>query len=249
MSIIIFDGDNTLWDTNKIFTNAQLAILKKLTEYSIDIDPVEEFSTLREFDDMLIKKNNTYEYDFRSLPHALYNHYKNGMDKKEAIDSSYKLFKDNKHDDVVEIAEKCYGVFKNEMKKTPKLFYNIHSTLTELKNKGHILILSSEGKNERIMRILKEHKLDDIFYQISTDKKSKEIFDALIKKTTKISKNKDQVVVVGDMLKREIFIGNSSGATTIFKPGGYKPNQKPNNYLEKPDYTIQCFHELLTIIH
>lgn len=248
--IIIIDGDNTLWDTNSVFTNAQIAILEKFKEYGLDINPIEEFKTLRKFDDMLIKKYNKYEYDFRALPYSLYIYYKKQINEINAIDMAYDVFENQLIVDDKDVADDCYEVFKKEMLKIPHLFSNVTETLMKLKKKGYIIILSSEGKTERIYKILRKYNLNKIFDIISTGKKSIDLFRELINDGKKLllSKDNEHVIVIGDMLKREIFMGNSVGAITVYKPGGYKPNQKPTNPMETPDYEIKKIAELINVI-
>ncbi|MGA2784694.1 MAG: HAD hydrolase-like protein [Candidatus Bathyarchaeia archaeon] len=55
-------------------------------------------------------------------------------------------------------------------------------------------------------------------------------------------------VVVGDLLDRDIRIGNRIGAITVLRLGGYKPNQNPSDKMEKPDYVISEIPELLRIV-
>lgn len=249
MGIIIIDGDNTLWDTNSVFTDAQIAILEELKKCGLDINPLEEFDRLRKFDDMLIEKYNKYEYDFRVLIYSLYVYYKNQIDEINAINLAYDVYENPLISDNKDIAEKCYEVFKREMMKTPLLLSDVTETLMKLKKKGYIIILSSEGKTDRIYKILRCYKLEKLFDIISTDKKSIEIYRELIKDGKKILKNEDDecVIVVGDMLKREISMGNSIGAITVYKSGGYKSNQKPTNHMEKPDYEIKKITELVNV--
>lgn len=252
MCIIIFDGDNTLWDTNAIFTDAQLAVLEELRNSGLDIDPKEEFNNLRLFDDMLIKKYQKYEYNFKVLSFALYLYYKNKSSKEEAIQIAYDIFKEGKKEDDLDVAEKCYEAFKNKLIQIPSLFPNVKKTLKYLKDIKCFLILLSEGKKERLLKIIDYHDLEQFFDHVSTERKSIEIFNKLISKYSemlKYSRNcPRKVIVVGDMLEREILIGNIIGAITIYKPGGYKPNQKPKNKMETPNYKIIEISEIIDLI-
>jgi len=252
LCIIIFDGDNTLWDANAVFTEAQLAILEELRNYGLDIDPKKEFSNLRLFDNMLIKKYQKYEYNFRVLPFALYLYYKNKSSEKKAIQMAYDIFEEGRKEDGLDVADKCYESFKNKLTQTPSLFPNVIKTLKYLKDLNCFFILSSEGKKERVMKIIKHYNLEQFFNYISTEKKSIQTFQKLISKGSEMLTYSmtcsRKVIVVGDMLEREILFGNIIGAITIYKPGGYKPNQKPKNKMEIPDYEIKEISEINDLI-
>lgn len=252
MCIIIFDGDNTLWDANAVFTEAQLAILEELKNIGLDIDPNEEFKNLRLFDNMLIKKYQKYEYNFRVLPFALYLYYKKKTSEEKAIQMAYDIFEKGRKEDGLDVADKCYKSFKNKLQQIPSLFNNVIKTLKYIKDLKCYLILSSEGKKERLTKIINYYNLEQFFDHISTEKKSIETFKKLILKGSEMLKYSKtylkKVIVVGDMLEREILIGNKIGAITIYKPGGYKPNQKAKNKMETPNYKITEISEIIDLI-
>ena len=249
MCIIIFDGDNTLWDTNAVFTEAQLAILEELRRFGVNIVPKDEFDKLRLIDDMLIKKYQKHEYNFRVLCFALYLHYKNKLSEEEAMQMAYDIFEKNMKYEGLDIADKCYDVFNKKLKQIPSLFDNVKKTLKYLKAVKCVLILSSEGKKYRIMKILDEYDLKQFFVHISTEEKSIETFKKIISKISKYQETcSKKVFVVGDILEREIFMGNKIGAITIYKPSYYKPNQKPKNKMEIPNYKIKEIGDIKNIV-
>jgi len=249
MCIVIFDGDNTLWNTNAVFTEAQLGILEELRSFGFNIVPKDEFDKLRLIDDMLIKKYKKHEYNFRVLCFALYLVYKNKLSEEEAMQMAYDIFDKNIKYEDLDLAEKCYDVFKNKLKQIPSLFNNVKKTLKYLNDLKCVLILSSEGKKDRIMKILDEYDMEQFFVHVSTEEKSIETFKKIISKMSKYQGTcSKKVFVVGDILEREIFIGNKIGAITIYKPSYYKPNQKPKNKMEIPHYKIKELSEIKNII-
>jgi len=251
--IILLDGDNTLWDTNEIFTKAQLKLLEGLENRNLDIDPEIEFKTLRNFDDVLIKKFKTPEYDFRVLALALYLFY-NHWNKDDAIDEAIRVLKNDKKIRGKRIADKCYEAFKKEMKEHPPLFEGAKDALSILKKWNGALILLSEGNAGRIERIVNHHKIGKYFDLIFSGEKSLKKFNEAVKEGRKILRRKDpktskfDVIVIGDLLDKDILFGNRIGAITIHKPGGYKPHQKPTNKMEVPKYTAKDFSEIINIL-
>src|SRR2546426_386475 len=69
--VAIFDGDNTLWDTNEVFTQAQKTILCRLRELGYAADPDRDFDLLRDVDDLLIRHFGKREYESAMLPLCL----------------------------------------------------------------------------------------------------------------------------------------------------------------------------------
>ena len=66
-SIIVFDADNTLWDTDGVFKNAQKALLQKLADADLLADPDSEISKLRAVDRQLFARMGRFEYNFKAL--------------------------------------------------------------------------------------------------------------------------------------------------------------------------------------
>lgn len=253
-AVIIIDGDNTLWDTNAIFTEAQMNILEELKNEGLDIDPETEFHTLRSFDDMLVKKYRQYEYDFRVLALALYLFY-NNWDQEKAIEGAFEAFERGIRIKGKGIARKCYNAFKKKMQKFPPLFNDVKKTLAFLKDKlGNVLILISEGDKDRIRRVIRHLNIGIYFdYVIGGTKSVKKYREAASKGLEIFHKRYPNIlapktVVVGDLLDRDILLGNKIGAITVHKPGGYKPDQKPRNKMEYPNYKIKNIVEIIEII-
>jgi len=249
MSLIIFDGDDTLWDTSSIFHNAQLQALEKINKLCGNIDPNKEFKILRTFDDRLIKLNNKSEYDFTALFLSLIKYYNEKTDIDSTIKNSIKILKNTDHDMDKEDAVKINKAFLLYLKKIPTLYSDTIYTLKMTKEKGFINILMSEGGEERIKQVLDHHALWDYFNNAYMFRKNPTSYKEIVSDLVKLHSVKNtEIIVVGDLLDRDIYFGNIVNATTIHKPGGYKPNQKPQNNDEFPDYTIKKLSDILSII-
>jgi FMN phosphatase YigB (HAD superfamily) len=249
MGLIIFDGDDTLWDTSSIFYNAQLGALENINKLVGEFDPVEEFNTLRKFDDLLIQVNDKPEYDFTMLFLSLIKYYREKKEPESIISDSVKIMKNKRrHSDLIK-AININKKFIVDLNKKPSLYQNSISTLKKSREKGHIIILISEGNPSRIRKILDHYKLEDLFDHIHMFRKNPESYIEIVSRyISKYSLKDNEIFVVGDLLDRDVYYGNMIPATTFYKPGGYKPNQKPKNNLEKPDYKIKDISEILSII-
>lgn len=249
MSLIIFDGDDTLWDTSSIFVTAQLLALEKISKLCGNIDPNEEYKTLRMFDDRLIQLNNKSEYDFTMLFLSLIKHYKENKDINSTIKKSIKIIKSTEPNMDKEESGKINNDFLINLKIIPRLYPDTIYTLEKTIEKGFINILISEGGEERIKQVLNYYNLWDFFNNAYMFRKNPESYKKIVSDLINLySIKNNEIIVVGDLLDRDIYYGNMVNATTIHKPGGYKPNQKPKNKFEFPDYTIKNISDLLSII-
>ena len=107
----------------------------------------------------------------------------------------------------------------------------------------------SEGKEERINKILDYYHLRGYFKHTYMFRKDSVLFRQIILELVNtFSITTDEIIVVGDLLDRDIYHGNLVSATTIHKPGGYKPNQEPQNEYEIPNYVISKISDLISII-
>src|SRR5207253_5507680 len=70
-AVVVFDADNTLWDTDSVFRSAQLALLQRFADAGLIHDVETELQTLRRLDAELGEQYGRAEYDFRVLIAAL----------------------------------------------------------------------------------------------------------------------------------------------------------------------------------
>ncbi|MCS7109548.1 MAG: HAD family hydrolase [Candidatus Micrarchaeota archaeon] len=112
---IIFDLDNTLVDTYGVYYNAKINLAKRIKKLGGDIDDIEDFvEKLFQIDRKLCFKFKTWNYNEKFL-----------------IIEACKLANCQNYD-VTELTER----YKQEIKKTPKLFRNVKRTLEILRRKG-----------------------------------------------------------------------------------------------------------------
>ena len=252
--VLVVDGDNTLWDTNAVFENAQFNMLRNLKKQNLNIDPVSEFSTLREFDDILVKHYNKHEYDFSILAFSLYLFFK-GLERDEAIRRAREAF-DNRLDvDGMDLAMECGNRFKKKLRDFPRLFEGAKRALQDLRRHGCVIILSSEGDKERVRRIIEHYSIESCFDFILNGEKSVGQFEKAKKLGIRIWRMRHprvdtipETIVIGDLLDRDIKFGNLIGAITIYKPGGYKGRQTPRSKDEIPAYEINEMHEVVNVL-
>jgi FMN phosphatase YigB (HAD superfamily) len=123
---------------------------------------------------------------------------------------------------------------------TNNLYDGVLEILEELFLK-HELFLVSKYEPTR-SNVINKLEINKYFQKIVlVEQKTEEIFIDLV------GENKD-VVVVGDRIKREIYLGNLLGFNTVWVRQGKFSNEINDTEEEKPDYVIKDIKELLEII-
>src|SRR2546428_7148563 len=117
-SVVIFDGDNTLWDTNMVFTRAQKSILNGLAKCGYPTDPDRDFALLRRIDDSLVRACGKHEYDPSLLAYNLLQHFKGNSVGHPTIELDVR-------DPDIEFARKLGAEFLEAKAAYPPLFPDV----------------------------------------------------------------------------------------------------------------------------
>ncbi len=262
--IFITDGDNTLWDTNEVFTDAQVAMLDaiRIARPSTGTSQL-SFELLRRVDSALIAIVSRHEYDFELLALALIL-CQEGTAEGEATRKALSPIEYEVPREDVQLAKGLTLDFHRRLSSVPPLLRSVREGLNELvklktRHAGRLaVILYSEGRPDRVNAILRHHfaaQKDQIFDLIEiVDSKDVETLRnvterglANLRGQGSRSDVRFQVVVVGDSLKREITLGNQIGAITAYVPGGYKGTEVPTNESEQPDRVVQQYRDAVTL--
>jgi putative hydrolase of the HAD superfamily len=258
---MIFDADNTLWDTDSVFRSAQSAILRKLAEAGLVTNPESRLEALRLLDQELTKQLRNFEYDFTVLALAAAYYFSTpSLTLKSAVHKALTR-EEGKIDPKLAIAiTEAYESFKDALFKIPKLYPDAEEVLrsiNDLKTHGNAIatILLSEGDPARLERILRAHKIREraFFDEIIIGPKSKQTFErakiAGQKHLPRVRPPKSTLVIVtGDSLHRDIKFGNEIGAITVYKPSPFKGDEEPHERNERPNYRISKLSELIAIL-
>lgn len=252
-NIAIFDGDNTLWDTNAVFTDAQKNILRGLKEAGIHADRERDFGLLRKVDDLLIKYFGKREYDITHLPLCLIRHFKG--DPVEDVNQVAKIVASSESTEVT-LAQTLGSEFNASLTRLPDLFPDVIEGLSLIRQAGRtVMILYSEGRESRLRRICDHYGMANYFHDIVLGDKSledwfnsKERAIKIFKKVFPRETKQPTIYVIGDLLERDVRPGNLIGARTIYKPGGYKGVETPKDEEHTPAMTVSSMKEVVSLL-
>ncbi len=264
-TILVFDADNTLWDTDSVFKNAQLTLLETLAKEQLTPDPNSALITLRAVDQQLFSQMGRFEYNFKVLAAGMAFLFDQNLSVEEAVSRAIQYSQNPKVSDGFEtLIEQAFQAFQKELLAIPNLFVDATYALIflhGLKQLGNpiVTVLLSEGRTERISQILKAHKLRDkslseFFNEVLICKaKSKDLFEEAKQKGLQHFSeigfsNESCLLAVGDSLKRDIKFGNQAGYLTVYKPANFLGAEEPSAPDEEPDYTIKSLNEFPEIL-
>jgi phosphoglycolate phosphatase-like HAD superfamily hydrolase len=234
--VVILDGDNTLWDTNSSFEQAQLAILATLESAGHRLIATDKLATLRRVDHELIAHFGVKEYEFRVLVLALVR-LAEGLSPREAAARAARDGAKSAEDEV--IVEEAMREFNRSLAELPPLLPGARALLEELATNQRsraITFLVSEGKDSRLTSVIDRHHLGDYFEGITVTTDKRAAMEACIAKGRNLLRSPGaKAVVVGDSLKADIANGNAVGAFTIYKPAGFLGSEAPDSAEDTPD--------------
>lgn len=224
-SAVIFDLDNTLVDTYGVYRNAKLELTKKIKKSNGKIGDENKFiDELFKIDRLFCQKFNTWNYDQYELV-------------AEACRVAH-----CKRCDVQTLTIQ----YEAELNKMPQLFAKTKNVLLTLKKRGTHLVLLSEGTKDQKWIILKTHGLEKIFDSIwFVEHKEEKHFNAVMKTLQEIGYV--HIYCVGDSIGKDIRLGNSVGAQTIWIPSKWEV-EKPDGPANWPKYKVKKIEEILGII-
>jgi putative hydrolase of the HAD superfamily len=256
-AVLVFDADNTVWDTDAVFRAAQVAMLTTLGEAGYIPDPAAQVEMLRVVDRELVEQLGVAEYDFRLLAGAITRLYSRQLSVEEAVGHS--LTDETNNDAHLQILiDAAYSAFEVELTRVPPLYPDTELVLSEIQKAISdglqlVTVLYSEGNEARLERILTAYEFRDraFFAEIILEPKSAEGFlRARSLGRTRLAQSNDHVdtVVIGDSLKRDIAPANRVGCITVYKPSKFKGVEVPSIPEEQPMFTISVLSEFPNVL-
>jgi putative hydrolase of the HAD superfamily len=181
--VLVFDADNTLWDTDAVFREAQLEMLRVLAHAGLIKEPESELDTLRLLDKALAMRFEKFEYDFIALSAALGHYYSRHVSIEEAAEGAF-------HRSALsigkELTSRSVEAFTRTLERIPPMFRDAEEVLnvlhdSRLRGSPIALLMFSDGRPGRLERILEAHNLRKrrIFDDVVIGTKSVESFSTL----------------------------------------------------------------------
>lgn len=211
--LFLTDADNTLWDTDAVFRDAQLALLDQVEMVEgVRADAVDRLAYLRELDQLLAQGHHGgLRYPPALLILAVQARLL-GARPDRAVHRA--LLGDTSargaHEEIVQ------AFFANLSRRAP-LRPGVVTGIARLADAGHRVVVATEGAKEKIEGLLDVHGLRAQVHLVVAAPKTVSLYQRLAKTASGVK------MMVGDQIDRDIEPAKRAGFITAWFPGGFVP--------------------------
>jgi len=240
--LLVTDADNTLWDTNAAYAQAQLALLSDVEELvgarTVEAD---RLSFLRRIDEKIAAGHaRRWKYPPRLLVDELAQALlRSGETRRRGSRTS--TSKSEADGRAVKIASEFLSRVAEQW---PALRPGVKCCLQDLKSVGARVVVATEEDAERCQSILEHYRLRDYIEEIASGNKSVSFFRDI---GNRFGGAKQLCFSVGDQLDRDVAPAKLAGFVTILFPGGFRPTIRQHEDVE-PDFVVHSYSEVVRIV-
>jgi putative hydrolase of the HAD superfamily len=240
---VFVDADNTLWDTDKVFADAQLGMLADV-ERRLDVmaSASDRLGYIRAIDQAIAARHHGgLRYPPRLLVTALGFALRGADAEAAARGARLSNVPSPMSSDAESEVEAAYFT---ALKAVPALRPGVLEGMTALQDAGCILLIISEAPRARVEATAKAVGLDGHFSRVIEGQKRPELYTRVFRLTAL----PERAYMIGDQLDRDIAPAKTAGLITIYFPGGFVPRWSPSEAAIGPDFRITNFQEAVGII-
>jgi putative hydrolase of the HAD superfamily len=240
---LFIDADNTLWDTDRVFADAQLQLLERI-ERAVKkrTRAPNRLAFVRGVDQALAERHHDgLRYPPRLLARALAEAL-GGLRAERAARRA--LTGGSAAALAAEDAIDAEQDFFADLANGPDLRAGVIEALEALKEAGHRLFVITEGSRLKAEQSLQRLGLMAFFDRLIEGKKRPELYRRILK----LAGSPATAFMIGDQLDRDIEPARAAGLQTIYFPGGFAPKWTPDENTVRPDYRITSFAEVPAIV-
>lgn len=243
-AFVLVDADNTLWDTDKVFQQAQLNLLAAVEEEcKVKVDTPNRLEFVRSIDQEIAGQHHLgLRYPPRFLIAATAMTL-NGVGIMKAATTSWKSLTRNRaigEEQALRIERGYYS----DLEKIPALRPGVRDGLTGLCSLGASLVILTEGSRERVKRTAEYHGIIAHFDRVLEVKKERRMFERVLRTAERPS----VPVMVGDQISKDIAPAKEAGFVTIYIPGFFTPRWENNQSFECVDFEAIDFAAVPDIV-
>jgi putative hydrolase of the HAD superfamily len=240
---VFVDADNTLWDTDAVFGDAQSALLTAVeVALGRTADAGDRLAYLRAIDQAIAHRHHA---GLRYPPRLLVRATELALGGI-APDAAARAVWRGGHayclsEDVAGAIEQRYFA---DLARAPALRLGVHEGLATLKEAGCLLLIVTEGAKVKAERNAELVGVMPFFERVVEGTKAPELYRRILLLTGAPS----QAFMIGDQLDRDIAPAKAAGLKTIYFPGGFRPRWTPDETVVQPDHIVRTFDEVPPII-
>jgi putative hydrolase of the HAD superfamily len=244
VTAVFIDADNTLWDTDGVFADAQLALLKELEDHlGVQFPEPDRLAFVRAIDQGLAERHHEgLRYPPRFLIKALALAL-TGSDKTSAIRLAWSGGVEANRL-TSETVQQVETRMVQDLRRTPAPRPGVLPGLSELETQGYPMLVLTEGRLERVKDNIRIHGLEQYIPRVMEAKKDQRLYERLLK----VFHPSNVGFMIGDQLERDIRPAKAAGLSTIHFPGNFRPKWEIGERGVRPDHRISSFAQVPAII-
>ena len=242
--VVFVDADNTLWDTNRVYARAQLALLAAVENRVEQRSSAQDrLAWLRAIDQALAERHHA---GLRYPPRLLAKATALALSGNDAATAARLAWSGGPKGTRIseEDALRIEAEFRHTLRATPVLRAGIRSGLERLKSARCMVLVLTEGSRPKTLALLEHHGLAGLVNRVIEARKEARLFERVVT----LTKNQPLAFMIGDQLDRDIRPAKQAGTTTIYFPGAFQPKWVPNEAEVRPEYKIDSFDQAAEII-
>lgn len=229
--ILLLDLDNTVFDYPPCHERGQREAWEKAKDLGYDM-------SFEEFKELYRKGSRETKKDIHGTAssHNRYLYFKKGM-------RNYSETYNPRH--VLEIGNSYWAGYLDKM----ELFPGVEETLQEIKDQGTDIAVITDQLARTQMEKIEELGIEEFIdllvtsEEVGADKPSSVMFAYPL---TMLDVSKEDAVVIGDNISKDIAGGNSLGIETVLFNNEWKEGEHPD--WQEPDHQLEEFRELLEVV-
>jgi putative hydrolase of the HAD superfamily len=241
---VFVDADNTLWDTNQVYADAQSALLAAVEAATgAKASAPDRLGFVRELDQELAERHHSgLRYPPTLLAHAL----ALTLRGDPAAAAVRRALKDLDHGGGLqpEIAAALADRFFADLKAVPAARPGVALGLQTLRRADCLVIVVTEGARDRIVQTAEDLGLSSAIDRVVEAPKQTRLYE----RVAQLSNAPAPMFMVGDQLQRDIEPAKAAGLETIYFPGAFTPRWEPAADTVRPDHTITSFERVPQIV-
>ena len=202
---VLIDADNTLWDTNAVFAEAQLKLFEAVRAESQASEISDPLSFVRSIDQAIAERHHDgLRYPPRLLARALGEAFR-GIHVATAARRSLGSGVGRQQDFEREVE----AVFLSDLRRVPELRRGVREGLGELRYRSIPVVILSESSREKVMATAQALGIDGLIEKTFEGKKRKRLFARF----ARLAGPGNEPFVIGDQLDRDIAPASAAEAT------------------------------------
>jgi putative hydrolase of the HAD superfamily len=233
------DADNTLWDTNAVFSRAQLAMLRDVeaaSQRTVPLGAEEGLGFLRCIDQYIAEQHPDHlGYPPVLLAQGLLLAFR-GATASEA--ASQALAQPSSDSSLRPIVER----FVHRLRSLPRLRQGVRRGVADLSAKGVQITVITETRQHRCIDLLTKHALTVFIAEVTSVRKTPQVYRRLAE-----NHRGARAAMVGDQLDRDILFASQAGFETFYFPSAFQPHWLAEVEVT-PDHLIERYDDILEFL-